>query len=364
MKKTASLCITFILLFVQIGFSQNTQKIVDSLFYAQNGIKHKYPTVGLSIGVFSKGKTCFYQFGNKNKELNEPINKYTIFEIGSATKTFTGLLLGIEIANGRIAKSAYIDAYFSSKILNKNILNKIKVTDLASHQSGLPNLSNDIYLKELIKLDSVNPFRFVDKKYLTNILSKTDNLVNYQKYQYNNYAFALLGFIVAKNKHLTYNALLQKSILSPLNMEYTSLNKAKTNNVAGLYDEEGNKQNYLILNDMNPAGGLLSNAVDLMKYIKLQLGIVKPRLQKSIRVSQETYYADKKRKVSLGWDIKNGYFQKDGDTFGNSCLLLFDKKNKIGIVVLSNHQNADIVNYSVDYIYKKMLGKTQINIKK
>ncbi len=356
MKKKQFVLILFLLLFGELVFAQKTQLIVDSLFYGKTGIKEKYPTVGLSIGIIQNNKISFHQFGNKNKELNEPIDKNTIFEIGSATKTFTGLLLAIEIANNKISKSEFIDTFFNPKILPTNISNKVKITDLASHQSGLPNLSNDKYLKELLQKDVTNPFQFASTNYLLDILVKTDTLFNPKKYQYNNYAFSLLGHILAKKKQCSYEELLKNVILNPMGMKRTSLNQAKTNNVAGLYDEDGNPQKNIILNAVNPAGGLRSNAVDMIKYLKLQLGISKANLQKAVQISHETYYSDEKQKVSLGWDIKNGYFQKDGDTFGNSCLLLFDKTNQIGIVVLSNHQNADIVNYAVDYIYKKLLA--------
>ncbi len=359
MKKIKIIFIIFLLFLTQSVFAQKTKLIIDSLFYGQNGIKQKYPNVGLSIGILKNNKTFFYQFGNKNKETDEPITKHTIFEIGSATKTFTGLLLSIEIANNRINKSEFIDAFFNSNILHNNIVNKVKITDLASHQSGLPNLSNDKYLNDLVQKDATNPFQFVDINYLLDILIKTDTLINFRKYQYNNYTFSLLGYILAKKNQLSYDELLQKNILTPMSMRYTSLNKAKTSNVAGLYDEDGNSKKSIILGDVKPAGGLCSNAVDMLKYLKLQLGVSKTNLQSAVRISQETYYTDDKHKVSLGWDIKNGYLQKDGDTFGNSCLLLFDKKNQIGIVVLSNHQNADIVNCVVDYIYKKLVDKNE-----
>ncbi len=349
--------ITYLFFAGQVGIGQKTQLIADSLFFGLNGIKEKYPTVGLSVGIFYNNKTLFYQFGDKYKGFNSPIDKYTIFEIGSVTKTLTGLLLSIEIANSQIGKSDYIDSYFKLNALSNNILGKIKITDLASHQSGLPNLSNDNYFKKLLQKDATNPFRFVDTNYLLHVLSQTDTLVNFKKYQYNNYAFSLLGYILSRKNHCTYNYLLQKSILLPLSMTHTSLNKARTKNIAGLYDEDGKPQNNIILNDVNPAGGLLSNAVDMIKYLKLQLGCSKVNLQKAVQISQETYYSDDKHTVGLGWDIRNGYLQKDGDSFGNSCLLLCDRKNQIGIVVLSNHQNADIVNYAVDYIYKKLLNK-------
>jgi CubicO group peptidase (beta-lactamase class C family) len=348
----------FLLSFIPTYNAQNTLKtVVDSLLYSKNGIKNKYPYAGLSIGIVQNGKTYFQQFGNKTIDGKDPIDKNTIFEVGSATKTFTGLLLAQKIADGTIKKSEYIDQLLPQNILNKNIQEKVKLSDLASHQSGLPNLSNDKYFNDLLKKDPNNPFRFVDHQYLYNALKETDSLSGHRKYQYNNYAFSLLGDLLAKKSKTNYNSLLEKQLLKPLKLTNTSLNQALTKNVAGLYDEDGKPQQNIILNAVNPAGGLRSNAVDLIKYLQIQLGNSNPELQKAVNISQETYFQDAKHHVALGWDIKEGYFQKDGDTFGNSCLLLFDKERQIGIVALSNRQDADIVNFAVDFIYKKLISK-------
>ncbi len=58
--------------------------------------------------------------------------------------------------------------------------------------------------------------------------------------------------------------------------------------------------------------------------------------------------------VGLGWDVKAGYYQKDGDTFGSSCLLRFNRKKGIAIVVLCNHQNGKLVKDAMDFIYTQI----------
>jgi CubicO group peptidase (beta-lactamase class C family) len=134
-------------------------------------------------------------------------------------------------------------------------------------------------------------------------------------------------------------------------MSQTTLGKTNSNNVAGLYDEDDKPQIPIILNTIEPAGGIRSNAVDMLKYVQLQLSPKNKSLRKAILLSQTPLFQDDKHQVGFGWDIKKDYWQKDGDTFGNSCLIRFDKKKQLGIVVLSNHQDADIVNMAVDYIY-------------
>jgi CubicO group peptidase (beta-lactamase class C family) len=135
-------------------------------------------------------------------------------------------------------------------------------------------------------------------------------------------------------------------------MGHTTFNIPDYSNVAGLYNQQGEPQDYLVLKSVNPAGGLKSNAVDLMKYLKAY--ILPNRLDKAVQLTEHIFYKDKNRKVGLGWDVKKDYYQKDGDTFGNSCLMRYNKSKKLAIVVLSNHQNGQLVSDAVDFIYDRL----------
>lgn len=343
----------FLLFIATCAIGQSPQKIIDSLFYGQNGIKNKFPDVGLVVGIYKDGIVNYYSLGTRIKNGTELLDSTSIFEIGSATKTFTALLLANQISNKKIDTNDYIDKYLSNKIMLPPALkHKVKLIDLASHQSGLPNLSNDKYFTDLLNKDSRNPFRFVDKRYLITVLKETDTLNNYGHYQYNNYAYSLLGYFLERNSKLAYASMIKKDILIPLKMNQTSFTIPNDSNVAGLYNQEGEPQDYLILKSVNPAGGLKSNAVDLIKYLKAYF--LPNKFEKAIQLTQQVFYKDENRKVGLGWDIKNDYYQKDGDTFGNSCLMRYNKSKKIAIVVLSNHQNGQLVSDAVDFIYDRL----------
>lgn len=128
------------------------------------------PDLGLVIGVYKNSITKYNSYVYQKKNETNRIDSTTVFEIGSATKTFTALLLALEIQRQNMQQFDFIDNYIPKEIiLNRQLKNKILITDLASNQSGLPNLSNDSYFSELMKKDPSNPFRFVDEKYLFSI---------------------------------------------------------------------------------------------------------------------------------------------------------------------------------------------------
>jgi hypothetical protein len=50
-------------------------------------------TVALSIGILKEGKTYFYNYGETKKANGKLPSSKNLYEIGSITKTFTGILL-------------------------------------------------------------------------------------------------------------------------------------------------------------------------------------------------------------------------------------------------------------------------------
>ncbi|MFD2245639.1 serine hydrolase domain-containing protein [Pontibacter ruber] len=357
--KSTKLIFLFVLLAFQ-GFGQSLQQEIDPLFYGKDGLKAKLPTVGISIGVTQGNETRYFSFGDRYVNGGTPVDSNTVFEIGSATKTFTALLLAYEIASGRVAADDFMDTLVPKNIkLDDAIKNKVRLTDLASQQSGLPNISSDSYIAELFKKDSLQPFSLVDKAYMYDVLTKTTKLENHGKYKYNNYAFSLLGLLIANKEKSDYETVLKKRILTPLKMRHTTVGKVRSSNTAGRYDSKGHPKDYIITNAIAPAGALKSNAVDLMKYLKRHIQPTNNKMGEAIKLTHQQYYKDSDMELGLGWSIiqkgTNKFYGKSGDTFGNSSLLVFDKANKIGIVVLSNHQNSELVEMIFDKVYESLL---------
>lgn len=332
------------------SFGQYYRKTVDAIVKKKLS---KFPETGLVIGIYNGLQTSYYSYGSLTKENKTKPDSTTLFEIGSATKTFTAVLLAQEIEKGNAGQFDFIDAYLPKDvILNCRLKEKILLTDLASHQSGLPNLSNDAYFSNLMEKDPFNPFRFVDRDYLYNILRSTDSLSKFRQYQYNNYAFAILGDLLSYRSNIKYEQMIKERILKPLKMTSTSFEVTTDKNRAGLYSQQNEVQQPMILNKVNPAGGLHSNAVDLMKYLKAFLQ--NSKFAGLRRLTEKAYFEDNSKKIGLGWELGPDFVEKDGDTFGNSTLIRYSPEKRIAIVVLSNHQNGQLVRDVMTEIYTEL----------
>ena len=243
--------------------------------------------------------------------------------------------------------------------LRPGLRHRVKLTDLASHQSGLPNLSNDRYIQALFDRDPVQPFRFVSSAYLFHILGETAVLQAPGTYHYNNFAFSLLGTLLADKAGRPYGELVQQRIVRPLGLRTTGLTY-HTAHIAGRYTTKGVPKPAIVIHAVAPAGGLKSNAVDLVRYVRAQLTPPAGPLGRAIGRTQQPVYQDSTITVGLAWEIRqmggHRVYQKDGDTFGNSSLIRFNRDNQVGVVVLANHQDAKAVAEIGELLYQYVMS--------
>ena len=329
---------------------------INELLFKQGGLLYEHAEYGVSIGIV-KGKQVFFINAGRRAGRKAPVDSATLFEIGSVTKTFTGLMLAEQMVGGNIKQDSYIDAYLPPHfILQTRLQHKIKLTDLASHQSGLPNLSNghDPYLQDLTKQNPAQPFSLVNTNYIYKVLSETKSLSGYGDYQYNNYAYALLGQLLQNAGRQSYWQLLQTGITRPFKLTHTTLGNYSSKNTAARFSADGKVKPAIQLNALAPAGALISNAADMVKYLQIQLNPPRMAVGKAIKLTQQPFYQGDRHIEGLGWDIFPHYIEKSGDTFGNSSLLRIDPRHHLGIVVLSDHQDSKLVEDIADAVFEAL----------
>ena len=343
-----------------ISSKQFIQNIADSLFYGKKGFDKTKAYAGAEIGIYYHDSVYYFSYGYADKENKIKPDTSTIFEIGSNTKLFTGLLLAAEMNKGTINSKTKIDEYVP---VNKAIANKVCILDLATFTSGLPTLHDSESMADIERIDSVQPMAHVDNAYLLSVVNHTTSLKNYGQYEYSNYSYSLLGYILSDMAKKSYDHLLSKTILKPLNLVHTTITLDTDNiHLAKGYDGD-DAAPYIQLSGMAPAGVLKSNVTDMMHFVRCQLG--EPcAIEDEIKLSQEKFYTSDSMHLStgLGWHIANMYdrdvYVMRGDTYGFSSMLAFDKKDKIGIVILTNTMNSDDMELSFGRIYRKIKENT------
>lgn len=323
------------------GEKERIAAIADSAFHGRRGFSKNKEIIGASIGIYWKGETYIFNYGLADRERNIPVSNETQFEIGSNTKVFTGLLLANELVSGRVTEQTVIDKYVK---VNKNIQNKIKLVDLADYTSGLPSLHDSASLAELEKKDNHHPLDRVTNEYLLKTVANTSSIPSYGEYEYNNFSFGLLGYILCKANNITYDALLKSTILKPMGMQHTYATVDSNEKLARGYDE-GRRAPFLHISGLEGAGLIKADMPDMMQFIKCQVqgGC---DIDNVLAAANKHYYETEAMTTALGWHISrrygSDYYVMRGDTYGASSAMAFSKDKKYGVVIMLNSSNSGV----------------------
>jgi CubicO group peptidase (beta-lactamase class C family) len=312
---------------------------IDSLVRPYIQMQH---TAGICIAFIKDGKTTTYSYGEVKKGENQlPDADKTFFEIGSISKTFTGILLADEVIKGKMSFDDPINKYLPDSIGKMSYMDvPITLKTLSNHSSGFPRLPMNLYKKGD---DANNPYQNYDAgrlfSYLKTFKPYREVGVNYE---YSNFAVGLLGTILAQQNQLSYEELLLQKICKPLNLRNTkiSLDTTDKNNFAQGFDEKGKATSAWDLNTLAGAGGIRSTTNDMAKFVEANMTKAPKQIQEAIELSQKVSFESGQNIVGLGWHIakrkERTIYQHSGGTGGFRTFVGFDKERQIGVVVLSN----------------------------
>ena len=351
MKQTFTLLILLVFT-LNTMHSQGTFKEIDAILKQHS---QQNPEIGMSIGYIHNSKKQYVSYGYLNRENKQAVNINTVFEIASITKIITANLIAQAVLENKLNLADYIDAYLPKEyVLHKNLIQKIKISDLASHQSGLP----DIDFGELIEKNNQQPTSIVNLKMLTNLVNNCQNLKDYGIYRYNTLGYTLLGHVLESIYNKEYAQIVEEKIFSVTQMNNSLTDNFNvTDNMATGYNPKGGKQEVFKWNIVASAGLLKSNAYDMTLYLDALLK--NSHIGKAAKLTEDIFYNEKERKIGLGIviskDEKNTYYYKSGDSMGQSSILAYNRDKSWGIIILLNERNHPLKQKILNDIYENVL---------
>jgi serine-type D-Ala-D-Ala carboxypeptidase/endopeptidase len=298
--------------------------------------------VSLAIGIYDKGKIYTYGFGSTNKHGNVLPTANTIFELGSITKTFTGILLAQAVVDRKLRLNDEVSRYLGGKCANLTFKKApVRIIHLANHTSGLPkNLTNYQGLSpEQILKDHKS---YSEQKFLDALRKIVLTKKPRTSYSYSNADIQLLGIILEKVYGLSYAELVNKLITTPNHMEHTRLTSdAGSSNVTHGYNADGQQMPFCDQWKSIPAAGYLTSSVnDMLKYIQLN---IEEGSNAAVSLShQPTFFRTDEDSADIGlcWFSKSvgGYKQIShaGGTFGTTSFCLIIPELKKGVICFAN----------------------------
>ncbi|MEX0287961.1 MAG: serine hydrolase [Flavobacteriaceae bacterium] len=294
---------------------------------------------GVVIGIIDDDGSRYYSFGVKSLKTNEKVDEHSIFEIGSISKTFTGILLADMVIKGELTLEDPLQSLLPEGVTapTRNEA-QIKLVHMANHTSALPRMPDNF--------NPANPFNpYVDytEKQLYDFLSGHSLRRDIgAQYEYSNYAMGLLGHVLAAKKNTSYEELMLAVIAKPLGMDNTgiTLSEVMKKNLAMGHNGGVEVENW-DLTTLAGAGAIRSSAVDMISFLAANMGkeesTLYPAMQLAHKNSREE---DAEPRVGLGWHIrvKEGteIIWHNGGTGGYRTFAGFVKDENKGVVVLTN----------------------------
>jgi CubicO group peptidase (beta-lactamase class C family) len=298
--------------------------------------------VGIVVGVVEPQGRRVVAYGSLNQGDPRPLNGDTIFEIGSATKVFTSLLLADMVQRGEVALTDPVAKYLPAGVkVPERGGRAITLVDLSTHTSGLPRLPSNLQPK-----DSANPYADYTVEQLYQFLSTYELPRDIgSQFEYSNLGGGLLGLALARRAGMDYEALVHSRITKPLGMSSTGITltpEMRARLAVGHNDKLVTVPNW-DLPTLAGAGALRSSVNDLLTFLAANLGYVKsplaPAMAAMLSVHRPTG-APRAGEIGLGWFIAKPAEEEivwhNGGTGGYRSFIGFDAKTRVGVAVLSN----------------------------
>ncbi|PYP61334.1 MAG: hypothetical protein DMD26_17745, partial [Gemmatimonadetes bacterium] len=332
---------------------------------------------GLSIAIVRNDSVIYARgFGVLSAQSRTPVNEKTLFEIGSSSKAFTATLIAMLVTDGKMRWDDRVTQYLPDFRMYDPVANEaVTIRDALSHRSGIARgelawlgagISRDEVLRRVRFLKPESPFR--------------------SRYSYQNMMFLAAGQAAGKAAGASWDDLIRQRIFTPLGMtaSVTTSKGLVNSNVAaphGVDHDTAFAKPRFDAENIAPAGSILSSAVDMAQWLRFQLndGVVSGKRLVSSAALRETHTpqilitsaggrGDAADSVSvkrfssygMGWmveDYRNQLsWQHGGNTLGMTAAVGMLPEKKVGVVVLSNMQGAQLPGLLEQYVFDRELG--------
>jgi len=370
------LIVLFLLISTPFSAEKKTQKVdlkgFDT-FVTKTMEEWKVP--GLGISIVKDGKVIFSKgFGFRDVKKGLKVTPETLFAIGSCSKAFTAVTMGILVDEGKLDWDKPVREYLPSfKLKDPFATEGMTPRDLVCHRSGLPRHDSMWYNSSATRKELFDRLQYLEpsRDFRTT-------------FQYQNLMFMTAGYMVGKVAGTTWEKFVQNRIFGSLSMNDSNFSvedSKKAPDFALPYMEKEDKVieiPFRNIDTVGPAGSINSNVIDMADWLLLNLNkgkfgekqIISEESLKEIHSPQmissksfkydESFYST----YGMGWGITayRGHLMLShgGGIDGFTALVTFMPRDNIGMVILTNMSGTPLPGIVAYNAYDRLLGLDQI----
>jgi CubicO group peptidase (beta-lactamase class C family) len=331
---------------------------------------------GVAVAIVKDGEVILSQgFGKRDVEKGLEVTPQTLFPIGSATKAFTTMVLGMLADEGKVDWDTPVRTYLPTfKLYDAFATERMAPRDLVTHRSGLPRHDLMWYGSPRTRKELFEHLQY---------LEPTKDLRTV--WQYQNLMYMVAGYLVGEIAGMSWEEFVQKRIFGRLGMNSTLFSTTEGQQMADFslpYMEQKDEVKLIPFYEeqwaVGPAGSIVSNVADMSKWVLLHInkgkydggqiiseGQIAQMHAPQMVISGESQYPELlASSYGLGWFVMpyRGHTMvfHGGNIDGFSALVTFLPADHIGVVVLSN-LNANPVPGIVTYnVCDRLLGMDEV----
>lgn len=299
----------------------------------------------VSIGVVDADTLWTRSFGAMSATDTRSPTENTLYEIGSITKVFTGILLASAVNAGEVELDDSISSIATSVAkANPTVGDSILLRHLSTHSSGLPRMPGNWQPADAhrpyVDYDRVKMFEFIE----TVKPSQPPGTAS----GYSNVAVGLLGELLALRIGEPYEQLIAERITTPLGMRDTTLrvHDEARQRLAPPHFASGEPGYEWEFDAFAAAGAIRSTVHDMQLFIAAHLRPRDDALGKAIELAWQQHLPSQGKSfaMGLGWHIARDGSTRwhNGQTGGYHSMLMINRRLNAGVIVLGNTASGEI----------------------
>ncbi|MBS0865084.1 ACT family cephalosporin-hydrolyzing class C beta-lactamase [Enterobacter mori] len=343
-----------------IAASMTEKQLADVVEKSITPLMKAQSIPGMAIAVIYQGQPHYFTFGKADVAANKPVTPQTLFELGSISKTFTGVLGGDAIARGEISLGDPVTKYWP-ELMGKQ-WQGIRMLDLATYTAGgLPLQVPDEVT------DSASLQRFY-QTWQPQWKPGTTRL-------YANASIGLFGALAVKPSGMGFEQAMTTRVFKPLRLDHTWINVPKAEEADYAWGYRDGKAVHVSPGMLDAeAYGVKTNVQDMASWVVANMApdnVQDASLKQGITLAQSRYWRVGAMYQGLGWEMLNwpvdaktvvegsdnkvaltplparevnppappvraSWVHKTGSTGGFGSYVAFIPEKQLGIVMLAN----------------------------
>lgn len=260
---------------------------------------------------------------------DDPLDASSLFQIGSITKTMTGVLFADAVVRGEAAA----DLTLGTVLGVEGPAAAITLGALAVQRSGLPRLPPNL---DIGTIDQADPYAAYTEGDLLDALAAVE--IGPPGQLYSNFGFMTLGLALRRLCGRTMPELLQERIFEPLGMTTAGCPPSEDGRVPGY---AGSSRTPWWTTQLPGSGGVGMSIVDLGRYLRAHVDPPAGVLGEAIDLATSLHTSDPG--MGYGWTHQGGGWWHNGGTGGFHSFVAFHRPTRTGVGLLANSGDADVL---------------------